>query len=238
MSGGGPQNTDCFLEWVSRPVPARKRDGRPRNLLVCYEGDPACDVDGVADNQACTIELRMCINNHDPRLPACVPSGVKSFEVKVPSLKSRDPADLVNRETLETHGGAGGLSLDVHRGKAALYAGTINAMPDRCVGPMAIQVPLRRSRSGKLSAGRRALRVKVTDSLGRADNNVLAIQCRPSTCGDGVIQSDREDCDQGAGNRVAGDGCDAACRVEPGWQCSGKPSVCSRSFPAGAFPDF
>jgi cysteine-rich repeat protein len=43
-------------------------------------------------------------------------------------------------------------------------------------------------------------------------------------CGDGILQ-DGEPCDDG--NQNSGDGCSNACRVEPGWSCSGSPSVCT-----------
>jgi len=42
-------------------------------------------------------------------------------------------------------------------------------------------------------------------------------------CGDAEIDP-AEECDDG--NLATGDGCDAACLVEPGWSCSGAPSVC------------
>lgn len=42
-------------------------------------------------------------------------------------------------------------------------------------------------------------------------------------CGDGLITS-IEDCDDG--DAQGSDGCSAICEVEPGWQCSGAPSVC------------
>jgi len=43
-------------------------------------------------------------------------------------------------------------------------------------------------------------------------------------CGDGVIEA-IEACDDG-GN-ATGDGCDAYCRVEPGYTCGGEPSSCN-----------
>jgi uncharacterized repeat protein (TIGR01451 family) len=46
-----------------------------------------------------------------------------------------------------------------------------------------------------------------------------------AVCGDGLITS-IEQCDQG--NTTNGDGCSSVCTVEPGWQCSGQPSVCVR----------
>jgi cysteine-rich repeat protein len=44
-------------------------------------------------------------------------------------------------------------------------------------------------------------------------------------CGDGVIDTDLgEECDDG--NVADGDGCDSVCAVEPGYVCTGEPSVC------------
>lgn len=48
--------------------------------------------------------------------------------------------------------------------------------------------------------------------------------CRfPSICGDGIVDSG-EECDDR--NDTDGDGCSAACRVEPCARCTGAPSVC------------
>jgi cysteine-rich repeat protein len=44
-------------------------------------------------------------------------------------------------------------------------------------------------------------------------------------CGDGVVDQ-WEACDDG--NNSGGDGCSPACNVEPGWTCTGTPSVCTR----------
>ena len=46
---------------------------------------------------------------------------------------------------------------------------------------------------------------------------------RPSSCGNGVVNPG-ETCDDG--NLAGGDGCSAVCIVEPGYRCSGTPSVC------------
>jgi cysteine-rich repeat protein len=46
----------------------------------------------------------------------------------------------------------------------------------------------------------------------------------PPECGD-LDREAGEACDDG-GN-VAGDGCSPTCEIEPGWQCSGDPSVCT-----------
>jgi cysteine-rich repeat protein len=43
-------------------------------------------------------------------------------------------------------------------------------------------------------------------------------------CGDGIITL-TEGCDDSG--TTPGDGCDASCQVEPGWICTGEPSVCT-----------
>jgi cysteine-rich repeat protein len=47
-------------------------------------------------------------------------------------------------------------------------------------------------------------------------------------CGDGLLDLG-EECDDG--NTSAGDGCDATCRREACWTCSGQPSFCQQSTP-------
>lgn len=64
------------------------------------------------------------------------------------------------------------------------------------------------------------------DGAGGADPVVLQTTVSVDSdvvCGDGVI-SGLETCDDG--NTTAGDGCDANCQVEPGWECTDEPSVC------------
>ena len=51
--------------------------------------------------------------------------------------------------------------------------------------------------------------------------------CPVACCGNGVVNTG-ETCDDA--NASAGDGCSAACLIEPGFTCIGRPSVC---FPAG-----
>ncbi|MCP3102463.1 myxococcus cysteine-rich repeat containing protein [Myxococcus sp. K15C18031901] len=45
-----------------------------------------------------------------------------------------------------------------------------------------------------------------------------------NACGDGQVRGD-EVCDDG--NLASGDGCSSVCQVEPGYECSGQPSVCT-----------
>ncbi|GAB4207485.1 MAG: hypothetical protein OHK0013_25150 [Sandaracinaceae bacterium] len=53
--------------------------------------------------------------------------------------------------------------------------------------------------------------------------NVAAGTCISPVCGDGRVQGG-EECDDG--DATSGDGCSAGCVVEPGFVCSGEPSVC------------
>ena len=57
----------------------------------------------------------------------------------------------------------------------------------------------------------RSTSLSLTSQRGR-DGDSLRFSCRPSTCGDRIVQVDHEDCDDG--NRVNGDGCDQGCHHE------------------------
>src|SRR5437868_4427690 len=96
--GGGSATTDCVLEWrLPIAMPAGQRVN-----VVCYEGDPLCDVDLDIGNARCSIATAICINNNDPRLPTCAGSDVASLEVRKPSAhNARDAADAANLATLE-----------------------------------------------------------------------------------------------------------------------------------------
>jgi cysteine-rich repeat protein len=51
-------------------------------------------------------------------------------------------------------------------------------------------------------------------------------------CGDGIIDGPGEQCDDG--NVTPGDGCDATCQPEGGFECSGEPSQCVALTPVTA----
>jgi cysteine-rich repeat protein len=55
-------------------------------------------------------------------------------------------------------------------------------------------------------------------------NGVFDIVVDVDPCGDGATLGDQE-CDDG--NLVAGDGCSSSCKLEPGYECAGQPSVCT-----------
>src|SRR5262249_355421 len=93
-----------------------------------------------------------------------------------------------------------------------------------CSAPLSFLVPLKTTKTGKIVKGRRPLRIKGTSSAVVKDSDGLTLECRPSTCGDGIIDKDHETCDDG--NRTNNDGCNQACQIEPGYSCFNEPSTC------------
>ncbi len=81
---------------------------------------------------------------------------------------------------------------------------------------------------GALVAGDNLVEVMLSDA--GAPRGLLiepGVDAQPSqctgVCGDGLLRGD-EPCDDG--NQTAGDGCDATCQIEPGYQCTGEASTC------------
>ncbi len=83
-SPGGTGNRECALELRTHPVAPLSR-GLPGTKLSCRDGDSTCDGDGT-ENGTCTIGLAICLNNADPRLPACTPAPVATLELLAPSV--------------------------------------------------------------------------------------------------------------------------------------------------------
>ncbi|MBX3023435.1 hypothetical protein KF840_00855 [bacterium] len=205
LPGGGGAADDCLLEWRLPIAP----DPAARGIVICHEGDPLCDADPDIGNARCRIAIALCINNGDPRL-ACAATDVATLEVRKPAARhARDAADAANLETLERAANQS-LGVAVLRDRAVYLAGAPNADADTCVAAP-LDVSLRVRRSGPARRGRKVLRVESADSTGRRDGDLLKLECRPSTCGNGSIEP-WEDCDDG--NRLNGDGCDQGCRLE------------------------
>lgn len=69
-----------------------------------------------------------------------------------------------------------------------------------------------------------------------ADDSSSSSGAPPGACGDGEIAPGTEGCDDA--NAEAGDGCSDTCEEEPGFQCVGRPSVCTSTCGDGiATPD-
>jgi hypothetical protein len=84
IPGGGKPATDCAAEWVV--VNPNNPRGANSKVQVCKEGDHLCDFD-VAPQQ-CTFHLRICLDNHDLKLPSCQPGAVSTYELRSPASRS------------------------------------------------------------------------------------------------------------------------------------------------------
>jgi outer membrane protein assembly factor BamB len=101
VKGGGDAATDCHSELASDAIrlnapffnPAKPKAAKE---IRCFDGDPGCDLDGVANN-SCTFDIDVCLRNADPELPSCTPADVTEFKVlgstnKFPSLATLQTA--------------------------------------------------------------------------------------------------------------------------------------------------
>ena len=90
-SGGGPAATDCFLAYGNAPG----------KVIMCTEGDPACDGDGQMDG-VCTFGLTACTNAAVGSCPAtpldAAPvavakgAGAEAFVAAVGQLSTTSPS--------------------------------------------------------------------------------------------------------------------------------------------------
>jgi len=76
--GAGSLATDCMVEYDG--VTLNNPPTRPRGVL-CTDGDPTCDLDA-SPNGVCNFSVTACLNNPDPRFPACTGLDVQSVTVK------------------------------------------------------------------------------------------------------------------------------------------------------------
>ncbi len=196
------------------PAPPLTGKGMPKNKYVCYEGDLRCDIDGTPDNNSCTVAANFCINNEDSRFPDCLVTAIDAFQVKKPSSTSLDPVDNTNLLALESAAGGGGMGVSILRQNLPFASGARNLNHNMCTGTVPILVPLKVTPTGKRLTGRRSLKIQVTAGTGFIDTDSVKIQCKPSTCGNGITEVDHEACDDG--NRINGDGCDQGCQIEVG----------------------
>ncbi len=229
ITGNGSKKTDCNLEWwvptyaplgtAGQSMPVLAGNGFPKNKYICYEGDKRCDTDPVLDNNSCTVTARLCVNNTDPRLPLCSITGVQAFEVKSPKSTSLLPQDATNLATLEGIAGVGtnSLGLSILRKKTPLPTpgSSANVTQNNCTDPISIVVPLKVKSSGKIVPGKSTIRVQAITTGGLVDTDTVKFECRPSTCGNGIVEQDHEGCENHPPNRNNGDGCDQGCQVEP-----------------------
>lgn len=209
IPGKGPAATDCAAEWLvdTTPVPSiDPHTNLPDFRIQCQNGNPGCDLDNDGSDDHCTVPVRLCFNNTDPRL-ACTPAQIASFELKSPrpGKPNNDAADILNINEFKkaVSGGTcdndstrsclvdadcelGGTCTDpavvgvpFRQGTATLVAGTTSSVQNNCTNVMEIRVPLKSTASGyKLK--RKTFRGIARNSAGVKDADTLKVDCLPA----------------------------------------------------------
>lgn len=96
VKGGGDAVTDCHSELASEAIrlnapffnPAKPK---PAKEIRCFDGDPGCDLDGVANN-SCDFDVDVCLRNADPSLASCTPADVTAMTVSGKGLEGLQSA--------------------------------------------------------------------------------------------------------------------------------------------------
>ena len=212
LTGGGPSHTDCMVEWQITPQPHSNSGGIPQNRVVCTEGDTSCDVDTVLDDGVCKFRASWCVNNTDPRIPACTQSDVTTMQVNQPYKFSDDPIDRANINAIQASVGPDGVGAYVIQDGHLVYPGSVVSHLNLCSAPIDLTVKMPTDpRSGKFKKARQKFTLEAQAGDGRVDTDNFMLYCVPSRCGDGKKQKG-EECDDG--NTVSGDGCSADCKLE------------------------
>lgn len=153
ISGSGPPRSRCFAEW--RPLaPVTIQAGRPSVRLRCRDNDPSCDADSIAGQ--CTFQAMLCVNNDDPRLPACVPWETTNVTLRKPRTTAGDPTDRSNATAL-----------------LAAIPSLVTPEPNTCSAPIALVVPTKGA-----GRGTRVIKLK-TATLTGAGQARLVLRCDP-----------------------------------------------------------
>lgn len=165
VPGGGLRRTDCVSTFrVSAGEALRGR------RLVCTDGDPACDEDGVVDG-VCTLALAVCVN--DSSLGSCTSPGVAWLEV-AHAEDDGDPRFDPEFQALQARIDS---ALDLPEREA-----------DVCSSDSLFRVPVDGPRrAGSCRAGRKQLELDARSVFenGRAvrDRDRLHLVCRPAPQG-------------------------------------------------------
>lgn len=127
----------------------------------------------------CAVPLQLCVNNRDPRLPACFPGGVSVVDIRWPDAGSSDPIELANLGVLQRQFDSNGFGITVYRHGSLTEVGSPLGVPDRCSGEFVFTVPVRPTQRGP-RPGTRRVRLQITSTSGFLDSDRLTLQCRPS----------------------------------------------------------
>jgi len=172
----GSAKQACALEWYATPTPARSKKGVPGIVVACREGDPSCDTDPDLDNRSCTIRAQLCRDNQDPRFPACAAPALASFAIGLPKpAKPKDATEIAHLALL------GGQIQRLQTLKVPAGGPFTSVARSTCIEPASFAVPLKVSKKGKQSPGKRKLQVVGVTAEGKKVKAALQLECRPAT---------------------------------------------------------
>lgn len=150
IAGGGPARSDCQGGWLA-PAPNRGTLG-----IDCQDGDPACDLDRLA-NGVCAVAVGVCLHLDD--VPRCTPRQVQRAMVQ--ASPKRLAKDLP-------------VALPVPPPTPVAAA--------TCGSDTVVTLPLRLTRHGRQKPSKRVTLRLVTTAAGnpRTDDDALKVRCVPN----------------------------------------------------------
>jgi len=183
-NGNNPSldRSGCQLQWmVTTSQPALDRYGLPKVEQTCVDGDASCDFKP-SEPGVCSFQVAVCLNESDPHLPACVPSGISSVTVRLPRPTTSRNAVLQTALTQDLGALQGAL---VHLlDPTNQEAGYVNAPPltlpqeNFCSAPFIVDVPVNVSSS---RSNRRTVTL-LTRSINGATTPRVALSRLKLTC--------------------------------------------------------
>jgi cysteine-rich repeat protein len=156
IPGGGTKSLDCGFEWsadLNATTLAVDKNNLPKNVQVCKDNDPECDLDPTVGT--CTVRIWGCFGGADARLGcAAMPVGVR--EIQAPKATAKSAADIAARLAFN----------------AALQTVATPAGPGEvCTSRFDVVVP----------GGNRGITLKLKSALNnkKTDTDTLKIKCLP-----------------------------------------------------------
>lgn len=169
-SNSGPKRNRCQLEWgTSGGTPDKHR----ANRRICNDGDDTCDQDHAFNNE-CQIEIQLCMDVPDPRLPDCQPAKIVRFDLVRASLVGSSP-QAVSDSALRA---AKNAAVDqAHpNGNGVDYRPPLT---DFACGAATVRVPLRGT-TGHARPGKAVIRGRTSDNSGKIrSTGSLELVCMP-----------------------------------------------------------
>jgi hypothetical protein len=169
VPGGGPRGPDCLAAWrVTNAAGRPGGDGRASLRQRCRSGDLGCDADVAAET--CTFTLALCLDREDARLAkgttACKRPAIERVQLAKPAATDANAAAI-----LAALAALGPSSVD---GGAVTFTPALDGT-ERCTATVAVTVPTRGARPGKL-----VLKLAATAAGGKpTDRDALRLVCVP-----------------------------------------------------------